>query len=187
MCNICLLTSSWTIFGIVFLLRTLFCIFLPYLDFWGPLFTKGNCVQKLIFLASAPVFSNVIEYIFYELRAKQITWSMWRNCFCHLRTYGILPEYAVVRSVQSSLCSVECLPVIVILYEVTPSMLWRVTVTVFYKLLWCLLSSTQACSEAALGKYGGGVTGAAASEILFIKNHEYWALPSPIQSCPVSV
>lgn len=89
MCNICLLTSSWTIFGIVFLLRTLFCIFLPYLDFWGPLFTKGNCVQKLIFLASAPVFSNVIEYIFYKLRAKQITWSMWRIVFaiCILTVY----------------------------------------------------------------------------------------------------
>lgn len=31
----------------------------------------------------------------------------------------------------------------------------------------------QACSEGALGKYAGGVSGAAASEILFIKNHEY--------------
>lgn len=35
------------------------------------------------------------------------------------------------------------------------------------------LKRAKACSEAALGKYGGGVTGAAASEILFIKNHEY--------------
>ncbi|KAH6931920.1 hypothetical protein HPB50_001472 [Hyalomma asiaticum] len=35
------------------------------------------------------------------------------------------------------------------------------------------LKRAKACSEAALGKYGGGVSGAAASEILFIKNHEY--------------
>lgn len=34
-------------------------------------------------------------------------------------------------------------------------------------------SVQQANSEAALGKYAGGVHGAAASEILFIKNHEY--------------
>ncbi|XP_013792390.1 fructose-bisphosphate aldolase-like [Limulus polyphemus] len=35
------------------------------------------------------------------------------------------------------------------------------------------LKRAKANSEAALGKYGGGVSGAAAEEILFIKNHEY--------------
>uniref|UniRef100_A0A131YCU1 Fructose-bisphosphate aldolase n=1 Tax=Rhipicephalus appendiculatus TaxID=34631 RepID=A0A131YCU1_RHIAP len=35
------------------------------------------------------------------------------------------------------------------------------------------LKRARANHEAALGKYSGGVTGAAASEILFIKNHEY--------------
>ncbi|KAL3185918.1 hypothetical protein MRX96_028791 [Rhipicephalus microplus] len=35
------------------------------------------------------------------------------------------------------------------------------------------LKRAKANHEASLGKYGGGVTGAAASEILFIKNHEY--------------
>ncbi|XP_076330750.1 fructose-bisphosphate aldolase-like [Tachypleus tridentatus] len=35
------------------------------------------------------------------------------------------------------------------------------------------LKRAKANSEAALGKYTGGVTGAAAEEILFIKNHEY--------------
>uniref|UniRef100_A0A0K8RK68 Fructose-bisphosphate aldolase n=1 Tax=Ixodes ricinus TaxID=34613 RepID=A0A0K8RK68_IXORI len=35
------------------------------------------------------------------------------------------------------------------------------------------LKRAKACSDAALGKYSGGVSGAAASEILFIKNHEY--------------
>lgn len=37
----------------------------------------------------------------------------------------------------------------------------------------CFRRCPQACSDAALGKYSGGVSGAAASEILFIKNHEY--------------
>jgi hypothetical protein len=31
----------------------------------------------------------------------------------------------------------------------------------------------QANSEASLGKYGGGVAGAAAEETLFIKDHAY--------------
>ncbi|XP_064461232.1 fructose-bisphosphate aldolase-like isoform X2 [Ornithodoros turicata] len=35
------------------------------------------------------------------------------------------------------------------------------------------LKRAKANSEAALGKYGGGVSGAAASDVLFIKNHEY--------------
>lgn len=45
------------------------------------------------------------------------------------------------------------------------------------------LCPPQACSEAALGKYAGGVTGAAASDVLFIKNHEYWE-PRHVPSCP---
>ncbi|GFS80494.1 fructose-bisphosphate aldolase A, partial [Nephila pilipes] len=35
------------------------------------------------------------------------------------------------------------------------------------------IKRAKACSEASLGKYGGGVAGAAAAETLFIKDHAY--------------
>uniref|UniRef100_A0A4D5RHW2 Putative secreted protein n=1 Tax=Ixodes scapularis TaxID=6945 RepID=A0A4D5RHW2_IXOSC len=120
------------------------------------------CEARMIKVQAVLMLSNFLDFflanvtfnevsIFVQVLAERFYFLLYRG---HVSSFGSVQKGQVSLYLFDSSCS----------RPLRENRLHRVP---------CFRRCPQACSDAALGKYSGGVFGAAALEILFIKNPEY--------------